>query len=98
LPVIISAQTGVAEIVGPEDALVVSNAENVSELAAAMRRMAGDAGLRARLVTNGRALAERNPWDRIQEAVARELLSQAQRRYGSREMCEAPPAAKAMRA
>jgi glycosyltransferase involved in cell wall biosynthesis len=98
LPVIISAQTGVAEIVGPEDALVVSNAENVPELAAAMRRMAEDAGLRARLATNGRALAEHNPWDRLQQAVARELLSQAQRRNGSRQTCESPPAAKAMRA
>ncbi len=98
LPVIISAQTGVAEIVGLEDALVVSSAENVSELAAAMRRMAEDAGLRARLVTNGRALAQRNPWDRIQHAVARELLSQAQRRNGTRQTCEAPAAAKAMRA
>ena len=43
-------------------------------------------------------LPESSPWDRIQQAVARELLSQAQRRYGRREMCEAPPAAKAMRA
>ncbi|HKO03892.1 MAG TPA: glycosyltransferase family 4 protein, partial [Candidatus Acidoferrales bacterium] len=77
LPVIISARTGVAEIVGPEDALVVSNPENTPELAAAMRRMADDAGLRARLVKNGRALAERNPWDRIQQAVARELCAQA---------------------
>jgi len=98
LPVIISAQTGVAEIVGPEDALVVSNAENTRELAAAMRRMASDADLRARLVRNGRSLAERNPWDRIQQAVARELLSQAERRAGSRPACETSHAAKAARA
>jgi glycosyltransferase involved in cell wall biosynthesis len=98
LPVIISSRTGVAEIVGPEDALVVSNAENISELAATMRRIAMDAGLRARLVANGRALAERNPWDRIQQAVARELISQAQRRDGSHTVSELPSAAKAMQA
>jgi len=80
LPVIISAQTGVAEIVGPEDTLVVSNPENISELAAAMRRMSEDSGLRARLVRNGRALADCNSWDRIQHAVEQELLAQAQRR------------------
>jgi glycosyltransferase involved in cell wall biosynthesis len=84
LPVIISARTGVAEIVGPEDALVVSTPENTPELAAAMRRLATDSGLRARLVANGRALALSNPWDRLQQAVARELLLQAARRAGKR--------------
>lgn len=98
LPVIISAQTGVAEIVGPEDALVVSNPKNTPELAAAMRRMAGDAELRARLVSNGLALAGRSPWDRLQQAVARELLAQASRRAGNRAICETPRAAKAARA
>jgi len=80
LPVILSSRMGVAEIVGPEDALMVSNPENISELALAMQRMAADADLRARLVRNGRALAERNPWDRIQQAVERELLAPAERR------------------
>jgi D-inositol-3-phosphate glycosyltransferase len=98
LPVIISAQTGVAEIVGPEDALVVSSAQNTAELAAAMRRMAADADLRARLARNGRALAERNPWDRIQQALARELLAQAQCRAAGRLACETPPAAKTAQA
>jgi glycosyltransferase involved in cell wall biosynthesis len=93
LPVITSAQTGVAEIVGPEDALVVSNPKNTGELAAAMRRVATDAELRGRMVTNGLALARRNPWDRLQQAVARELLAQAQRRAGNRSACETPPAA-----
>jgi glycosyltransferase involved in cell wall biosynthesis len=98
LPVIISAQKGVAEIVGPEDALVVSSAQNTAELAAAMRRMAADADLRARLARNGRALAERNPWDRIQQALARELLAQAQCRAAGRLACETPPAAKTAQA
>ena len=85
LPVIISGRTGVAEILGPEDALVVSTPENVGELAAAMRRMAADSVLRARLVRNGRLLAEHNPWDRIQRAVGQELLAQASTRGGRTE-------------
>jgi glycosyltransferase involved in cell wall biosynthesis len=82
LPVIISGRTGVAEIVGPEDALVVPTPENTVELAAAMRRMVTDPALHARLVRNGRVLAERNPWDRIQRAVEEELLAQASARAG----------------
>jgi glycosyltransferase involved in cell wall biosynthesis len=97
LPVIISARTGVAEIVGPEDALVVSNVEDIAELAAAMRRVAGDADLRARLVANGRALAACNPWDRIQHAVARELHAQGMRHAATQTACEIPPATKAVR-
>ena len=84
LPVITSAQTGVAEILGAEDALVVSHPRNTDELAAAMRRMASDAELRERLAANGLALARRNPWDRLQQAVARELLAQAERRAAGR--------------
>jgi len=96
LPVITSAQTGVAEILGPEDALVVSNPKNTAEMAQAMRRMASDAELRARLVANGLALARRNPWDRLQQAVTRELFAQAQQRSGVHSACEAPATAKAV--
>jgi glycosyltransferase involved in cell wall biosynthesis len=96
LPVIISAQTGVAEIVGPEDALVVSNPRNTAELAAAMSRMAADAELRARLVRNGRILAERNPWDRLQQAVSRELFAQARRHSSGTPAREASRVARAV--
>ena len=58
------------------DAVVVSDPKNTPELAAAMRRVATDAELRERLVKNGLALARRSPWDRLQQAVARELFIQ----------------------
>lgn len=77
LPVIISRQTGVAEIAGPEDALVVSNPENTAELAELMRRMAGDPALRGRLVENGLRLARGHSWDRIHLAVVEQLLELA---------------------
>jgi glycosyltransferase involved in cell wall biosynthesis len=77
LPTIISGRTGTAEIVGPEDTLLVSRAENIPELVAAMRRMAEDAALRARLVANGFALVQKYPWDRIYGAVVKELQSVA---------------------
>ena len=77
LPVIISRNTGVAEIVGAEDCIVVEDVENAAELAAAMQRMATDADLRARLARNGLVLARNNRWDRIYQAVADELLRAA---------------------
>lgn len=80
LPVIISRNTGVAEITGAEDCLVVENVENTEELAHAMRRMAQDPALRERLAANGLALARQNRWDRIYQAIARELLAPATRR------------------
>lgn len=96
VPVIISAQTGVAEIVGPEDALVVSDPQNISELAAAMRRMASDAALRVRLVANGFVLAGRNPWDRMLQAVTRELLAQGERSAATGGAAPAKSAARAV--
>jgi glycosyltransferase involved in cell wall biosynthesis len=73
LPTIISRRTGVAEIVGPEDCLVVERLDPPDELAAAMRRMVEDRGLQVRLAANGLALAQRSPWDRIYRAIADEL-------------------------
>jgi glycosyltransferase involved in cell wall biosynthesis len=84
LPVIISRQTGVAEIVGAEDALVVSHAENTPELVALMQRMARDSALRARLVENGLRLARQNSWDRIHLAVVDELLAVAEKKTTGR--------------
>jgi glycosyltransferase involved in cell wall biosynthesis len=79
LPVIVSAQTGVAEILGDEDALVVSRPDNTEELAELMRRMQDDSALRRRLVANGLRLAQQNPWDGIHQAVVTELVAMAQR-------------------
>lgn len=74
LPVIISRNTGVAEIVGKDDCLVVENVEDHEELAQAMRRISADAELRARLSASGLALARSRPWDGIYRAIAEELL------------------------
>jgi glycosyltransferase involved in cell wall biosynthesis len=87
LPVIVSRQTGVAEILGEQDALVVSRPEDLVELAELMRQMATDAALRARLMKNGMCLARQNPWDRMHRAVVDELLAVAENstaRRGSR--------------
>ncbi len=73
LPVIISRNTGVAEIVGGEDCLIVENVEDTQELGAAMRRMAADPELCARLAANGRARARQHPWDRPYRTIADEL-------------------------
>jgi UDP-glucose:(heptosyl)LPS alpha-1,3-glucosyltransferase len=78
LPTIISRTTGVAEIVGPDDTLVVEQLDDSAELTAAMRRMVEDAELRARLVANGLRLARRHPWDGICRAIAAELLRTAE--------------------
>ena len=86
LPVIISRQTGVAEIVGEEDALVVSNPQETAELGELMRRMASDGALRERLVANGLRLARENAWDRIHDAVLKELVAVAKSNYSAREM------------
>ena len=77
LPVLISRATGVAEIVGPEDALVVARPDDTAELVAAMRRAMFDAALRARLVENGLRLARSRSWDTIYQAIAAELLAAA---------------------
>jgi UDP-glucose:(heptosyl)LPS alpha-1,3-glucosyltransferase len=79
LPVIVSAQTGVAEILGDEDALVVSRPDNTEELAELMRRMQDDSALRRRMVANGLRLAQQNPWDGIHQAVVTELVAMARK-------------------
>jgi len=76
LPVLLSRNTGVAEIVGPEDCLLVENVEDIAELASAMGRMADDDALRARLQANGLALARQHRWDRIYQAVS-EVIGKA---------------------
>jgi glycosyltransferase involved in cell wall biosynthesis len=83
LPVILSRNTGVAEIVRPEDCLVVENIEAPAELAAAMNRMAADCELRARLAANGLVLARHNRWDRIYQAIAEELLAEGEEQHSA---------------
>jgi glycosyltransferase involved in cell wall biosynthesis len=82
LPTIISAQTGTAEIVTGEETIVVSSPENTPELAEAMRRLASDTALRARLVAAGLAFAQRHSWDNIYAAVTEEMLAVAEQSAG----------------
>jgi glycosyltransferase involved in cell wall biosynthesis len=80
LPVILSRNTGVAELTGPEHCLLVSQVEDPAELAAAMRRMMDDHGLRARLAASGALLARGHSWDRLARAVTAELEAVARKR------------------
>ncbi len=80
LPVILSRNTGVAEIAGGDDCLVVERPEEASEVAAAMLRLMNDGELRARLVANGLALARKNPWAGLAGVIAIELESVARAR------------------
>lgn len=77
LPVIVSRNAGVAEIVGADSALVVENIEDSTELAGAMNRTAGDPALRARLVASGLQLAQQHTWDEFCSAIETELLQTA---------------------
>lgn len=86
LPVIISRNMGVAEIVGSDDCLMVEQVDDPRELSLAMQRIVEDADLRARLAQNGPRLAARHSWDANYRAIADVLLQTARR--GSAERVE----------
>ncbi len=73
LPVIVAPPMGVAEIVTPEDAVILRRADDVTELAAAMRRVMEDAGLREKLAKNAPQRARMHPWDAIYQATEAEI-------------------------
>ena len=83
LPVIITPPMGVAEIVTPEDAIILKNAEDPEELAAAMLRVMRDSTLREKLARNGPPRARMHPWDAIYRATQSELLAVARQRNAS---------------
>ena len=62
LPVITASTTGAAEIVTPECGIVLSDSEDVSGLAQALERLAGDRDLRKQMGVAGRAIAEQHSW------------------------------------
>ena len=65
LPVITNREAGAAElIVDGESGLLTNDAWNIDEIAAALRRLAGDAALRSRIGAAGRRVVERHTWDR----------------------------------
>ena len=67
VPVACSDRSSLPEVVG--DAAVMFNPERVDEIAAAMRRLAGDEALRDRLRAAGRVQAARFTWERTARAV-----------------------------
>ena len=77
LPVIVSRNAGVAEIVGKDSALVVENIEDSAELAGAMNRIARDSDLRARLAASGLQLSHHHSWEEFCGAIEAELLQTA---------------------
>ncbi len=76
IPVIVTAECGVAELVAEFDAGIVTGVD-VEDLAAALRHLRDDPPLRARMGANGRRLAAELAPDKIgaqQEAIYREIL------------------------
>ncbi len=77
MPVVITRMMGVTELVGSEDALILKDATSVPELVQAMRVLHSDAGLRARLATNGIRRAAAHSWDGMCDITLKELLTVA---------------------
>jgi glycosyltransferase involved in cell wall biosynthesis len=68
---------GVAELVGAEDALILDDPTSAAELALAMRVLASDLNLRARLAANGIRRAAAHSWDGMCDVTIKELVAVA---------------------
>jgi glycosyltransferase involved in cell wall biosynthesis len=71
-PVVATGRGGSADYLRDEENTLLFEAEDAGALAAAVERLAGDAGLRERLVRGGRELTSRLTEARWLEAVVRE--------------------------
>jgi len=69
VPVIITRQMGVAEILDGDSALILDDPSDSAALAQAMRRLMADPELRQRLVLHGELRARMSPWDGICRAT-----------------------------
>jgi glycosyltransferase involved in cell wall biosynthesis len=76
-PVVATARGGSAEYLRDGENCVLFRAGDASALAAAVERLAADAGLRSRLRTGGLDTAPRHTDERFNEAVERHLLDAA---------------------
>jgi glycosyltransferase involved in cell wall biosynthesis len=75
LPVVSTTDPAIAELVGDDAGLLVSPG-NVAVLADALRRLIGDAALRARLAAGARRVREQLPsWDDATDRMAAALRS-----------------------
>jgi glycosyltransferase involved in cell wall biosynthesis len=78
LPVVVSAEAGVAELVTPDhEAVVLQDPMDVDAIVGAVERVIDDSRFAQDLAANGRALAERSSWDataeRTGDLIEREL-------------------------
>ena len=78
LPVVVSAEAGVAELVTPDrEAVVLQDPTDVDAILGAVERVVDDSRFAKDLAANGRALAERCTWDanaeRTGDLIEREL-------------------------
>jgi UDP-glucose:(heptosyl)LPS alpha-1,3-glucosyltransferase len=80
LPVIVSPEAGISEwVTHGQDAVLLKNPKDARELAEAIRGLANDPGLAARIGENAVRTASTLTWDRHAEAVF-QLLSQIKKR------------------
>jgi len=80
LPVILSAQMGVAEILDEGSAIILDDPSNFAELARAMHRLMNEPALRQRLVLQGQLRARMSPWDGICRATLEAIRETAAER------------------
>jgi len=80
VPAIITRQMGVAEVLDDESAIILEDPADSAALAAAMRRLMEDAGLRQRLVNHGELRARMSPWDGINQATLEAIRETASQR------------------
>jgi len=83
LPSIITRPMGVAELVAPDEAIILENASSAAELGRAMQALQKDHARYARLVDAGIARARAHSWDGMCDVTMEQLLAVAQRNGGS---------------
>jgi UDP-glucose:(heptosyl)LPS alpha-1,3-glucosyltransferase len=79
LPSIITREMGVAEIMTPEEAIILESCEDHAALAQAMRTLMQDSALRERLAAGGIRRSQQRSWNVMYAATHEELLAAAPR-------------------
>jgi len=86
VPVIITRQMGVAEVLDEESAIVLDDPADSVALAEAMRRLMYEPELRRRLARHGELRARMSPWDGINQATLDAIRETAEQRRASAAM------------